>query len=201
MPTARAGRDARPHCVPRSNASSKGERFTVSRLKFAEPSPEEVAARVLGGHQPPPNMQKVVANAPAVAAKQYELLRAISEGMDLRLKEMVILCHAKLTSNSYCWGHHVPVGIDSGLSVEEILAIREGNFSAFGDADRAVLQYVVAAEAQAVTDAVWAAVAQGRSEKDLVCLTMLIGYYSMQATTWSALVVPQDDGFGGFETP
>lgn len=184
-----------------SDAASRGPRSHMSRVKYAEPSAEEVAARLRDGHQPPPNLQKVVANAPEVATKQYELLRAISDGMDLRLKEMVILCHAKLTSNTYCWGHHVPVGIDAGLSVEQVLGIREDDFSAFDESDRAVLDYVGAAQTGTVSDAVWERVAKGRDEKDLVCLTMLIGYYAMQATTWSALQVPQDDGFGGFETP
>src|ERR1700719_2237575 len=127
----------------------------MSRVKYAEPNTEEVAARVRDGHQSPPNLQKVVANAPEVATKQYELLRAISDGLDPRLKELVILCHAKLTSNTYCWGHHVPVGIDVGLSVEQVLGIREGDFSAFDDSDRAVIDYVSAAEERAVTDAVW----------------------------------------------
>jgi alkylhydroperoxidase family enzyme len=170
-------------------------------VKYAVPTAEEVAARLRDGHQPPPNMQKAVANAPEVAKKQYELLRAISEGIDLRVKELVILCHAKLTTNSYCWGHHVPVGIGAGLSVEQVLGIREDDFSAFDDGDRAVIDYVRAAQAGAVTDAVWDRVVKGRTEKDLVCLTMLIGYYAMQATAWLALDVPQDDGFGGFETP
>lgn len=173
----------------------------MSRVKYAEPSAEEVAARLRDGHQPPPNLQKVVANAPAVATKQYELLRAISDGMDPRLKELVILCHSKLTLNVYCWGHHVPVGIGAGLTTEQVLGIREGDFSAFNDRDRAVIDYVTAATALRVTDDVWGRVAEGRTEQDLICLTMLIGYYAMQATTWSALGVPQDDGFGGFETP
>jgi alkylhydroperoxidase family enzyme len=172
----------------------------MARVSYAEPSAEELAFRAREGSSPP-NLQLAVAHAKEVARGQLELVRAITAGMEPRLKELVILQHARISGNAYCWGHHVPPALAAGLTEVELRALRVGDLDGFGSTERAVLDYVAAVEECRVTDREWADVATGRTSEDLVKLTALVGYYSMTSRVQSALDVAQDDGFGGFDTP
>jgi alkylhydroperoxidase family enzyme len=172
----------------------------MSRLGYAEPDAEEAAFRAREGTTAP-NLQLVVANASEVARHQLELVRSAAEGMSPRIKELLILCHGRLSGNAYCWGHHVPPALAAGLTEAQVRGVREGDYSLLEPDERVLLDYVEAVEARAVTDELWTSVSAGRSPEELVKLTMLIGCYSMINRVQAAFAVPQDEGFGGFETP
>ena len=170
------------------------------RVHYSQVSPEEQAIRERE-NRPAPNLQLAIANAPAVAEAQLELLRAITGSLELRTRELVILELGRLLDNAYCWGHHVPVAVECGVSEEQLRAMRGGDHSPFDDDDRQLLAFADAVEARTVTDEKWAGMAKRFSDEELVLLTMLVGYYGMVSRVGDALQVPQDLGFGGFEVP
>lgn len=172
----------------------------MQRLPASQPSAEELAFRAREGTTPP-NLQLAMAHAPDVARLQLELNRAAAAGMTIRQKELIILPIAVLTSNEYCWGHHVPAAMSGGISREEVLAIRSGDYTGLPESERALIAFVIAMVERRVTDADWQAMAAGRSEEELVRIVMLAGFYIMLGSVQSAIDVPQDIGFGGFEQP
>lgn len=167
---------------------------------MAEPSAEEKAFRKREGTVAP-NMQLALTNAPNVAMRHLELIRAATAGMPPRQKELMILLVGLLTDNDYCWGHHVPLALDAGLSITQIRSLRAGDHSVFPPDEQALLAYCAAVIKQRVTDELWEAVRLGRTSEDLVKITMVVGYYCMVGLARGALDVAQDDGFGGFEVP
>lgn len=167
----------------------------MQRLPPAEPSAEERAIRQREGTISP-NIQLAMAHAPLVAQKQLELLRALSEGMSPREKEIVILHISVLTDNAYCWGFHVRPGIRGGVSEAEIRGILDGDHSMFSFRDRALLDFATAAIAQSVTDDIWQRMSEGRTHEDMVKFVMLAGFYSMLGKITAALDVPLDPGQG-----
>jgi alkylhydroperoxidase family enzyme len=69
------------------------------------------------------------------------------------------------------------------------------------DDGRRVIEYVNAVMARTVTDEQFAAMRRQLGDERLVKVTMLVGLYTMINMAQSAMNVPQDEGFGGFECP
>jgi len=170
------------------------------RLPPTQPSAEEMAFRQ-GEGTSPPNLQLVIAHAPEIARLQLELNRAATAGMSSRQKELIILVAGLQTQNEYCWGHHVPLAVAAGISEAEIRAIRRGDYSSFQPEEHALLRFTAAVVSQQVTDELWAQISKKRTHEELVKVVMLTSFYCMMGTLRSALNVPQDAGFGGFELP
>jgi alkylhydroperoxidase family enzyme len=172
-----------------------------SRLPYAEVTAEEGERRKREGRRAAPNLQRAIAHAPQVAQNQAALLWSILDGLDPRLAELIILQQGLLNENAYCWGHHVPVAEDLGYTSEQIRALRDRDLTLLDDEDRRVIEYVNAVMARAVTDEQFAALREQLGDERLVKVTLLAGVYTMIGLAQSAMNVPQDEGFGGFECP
>lgn len=170
------------------------------RLPFAEPSAEELAIRAKEGTSPP-NLQLAIAHAPNVARAQLELVRAVCVGIAARDRELIMLLVGLVTENAYCWGHHVPPALVAGMTEQQLRTLRTGDHSLFPPREQALLAYCEAVVQQRVGDDIWEAVREGRSDEEMVKITMMIGFYTMLGKVQAALNIPQDEGFGGFEQP
>jgi alkylhydroperoxidase family enzyme len=168
-------------------------------MPFAPVSAEEVEMRAREGTTAP-NLQLAIAHAPEVARNQLTLLRSLTAGLDQKLVELVILQHAIVTENAYCWGHHVPVAVAAGYADDQLRALRDGDDSLLDERDRQIAAYVRDVLARTVTDEQFAAMRR-LGDEDLVKVTMLVGQYSMVGLAQAAMDVQQDEGFGGFECP
>jgi len=171
------------------------------RLPYAEVTAEEAERRRREGRRQAPNLQRAIAHAPQVAQNQAALLWSILDGLDPRLAELVILQQGLLNENGYCWGHHVPVAEDLGYTPEQIRALRDRDLSLLDDDERRVIEYVNAVMARTVNDELFAAMRRQLGDERLVKVTLLVGLYTMINMAQSAMNVPQDEGFGGFECP
>ena len=94
-----------------------------------------------------------------------------------------------------------PVAEDLGYTSEQIRGLRDGNLTLLDDDDRQVIEYVNAVMARSVTDGQFAAMRERFGDERLVKVTLLAGVYTMIGMAQSAMNVPQDEGFGGFECP
>jgi uncharacterized peroxidase-related enzyme len=111
-----------------------------------------------------------------------------------KLRELAILRIAKLTGSEYEWVQHYPIALEAGVGPEQAKAIAYWNRSKnFSDMERAVLRYTdeVAQNAK-VKDETFNALQQHLNNRNIVELTVSIGYWGMVARLLEALKVDID---------
>lgn len=108
-------------------------------------------------------------------------------GLEPRTVEATILRHAALTNNDYCWSHHQAAACRSGLTPQEIEAIRAPQPNGLHGDDQLALELVDAVLSDRVTPELRSDVRVRFGEAGFVRLLMLIGYYSMVGAACSGL--------------
>ena len=123
-----------------------------------------------------------------------------------RLREIIIIRVARNTRSVYEYGQHVVIGQRVGLSLDECRAlIAPDGADALGDTfsaderDAITMTDELCAD-DCVTDKTWAALAANWSERELVELVVLAGYYRMIAGFLNSAGVQLDPGLTGWET-
>jgi AhpD family alkylhydroperoxidase len=134
-------------------------------------------------------LHKALLTAPAVARSQRALRQSLTTGLDARTVEVLILRHAAVTGNAYCWEHHLAPAKAAGLSEAEIAAIRAGNCEALDESEVQLVGFVDSCLAGEDTSALRDALGVAFGEPAVVQLAMLIGYYSMIGIARAALGV------------
>jgi 4-carboxymuconolactone decarboxylase len=114
----------------------------------------------------------------------------------IRPREMIILRVGWNLKSGYEWHNHVGYGLNAGLTLGEIAAIREGpDAPNWNDDDRAVLRAVdEQMEIGRITDPTWAKLAAIYDKKQLMDLVFTIGHYVMIGWSISSLGVRLEDG-------
>jgi 4-carboxymuconolactone decarboxylase len=113
-----------------------------------------------------------------------------------RQLEIIILRVAKLTNSAYEWHNHVGYGMNAGLTLDEIAAIRDfpdgWNWS---EEEAALLR---ACDEQIgehrISDATWAVLAGIFSKQQLMDMVFSIGHYAMTGWALASFGVPIEDG-------
>ena len=124
-------------------------------------------------------LHKALLTAPAVARAQRALRQSLTTALGARTVEVVILRHAAVTGNTYCWEHHLAPAKAAGLSEAEIAAIKAGDCEALDESEVQLLGFVDSCLAGKDTFALRDALSAALGEPAVVQLAMLIGYYSM----------------------
>jgi alkylhydroperoxidase family enzyme len=108
--------------------------------------------------------------------------------------ELVILRVAHNCASEYEWRHHERLGVQAGLSREEIDRVRDGpGADGWTDRRRSLLRAVDELHRdRTISDEVWAALRPAYSDAELIELCMLAGHYEMLAMTLNALAVQPD---------
>lgn len=140
----------------------------------------------------------IMLHAPGIGAPLQELGAAVRfrTGLSARVREVAILQVAAATKCSFEWYAHVRIGRAAGLSEEEVSAIRSGSFRSDDDTEQAC--YRVVADLLAsdeVTDEQFERAAAVLSDRTLVELVVLVGYYRTlaQALAMFDVGVPDED--------
>lgn len=111
-----------------------------------------------------------------------------------RIREVAILRTAYNTGCDYEHGHHVKIGLKTGLTEEEITALG-GPLGAYDWTEDDWLVVAAADELHStgnLSNDTWKGLARRFDERGLIELTMLIGHYTMLAFTLNALRVQPD---------
>lgn len=113
-----------------------------------------------------------------------------------RDRELAILRSAWRCRAAYEWAHHVDIGQEAGLSMDEILRVAAGPDAAGWDPFEAtVLRAVDELHDDAcISDGTWAALAERYDEKQLIELPMVVGHYTLLAYTLNSLGVQPEEG-------
>ncbi|MBF7082741.1 carboxymuconolactone decarboxylase family protein [Desulfallas sp. Bu1-1] len=103
--------------------------------------------------------------------------------LDARLRELAILRVATLCRSHYEWYQHEILARQVGVTEEQIEAVKQGPDSpVFNDLERAVLQYTEEVTLNVKsTDETFNKVAKHLSHREIVELTLTIGFYNLVA--------------------
>jgi alkylhydroperoxidase family enzyme len=103
--------------------------------------------------------------------------------LDARLRELAILRVATLCRSHYEWYQHEILARQVGVTEEQIEAVKQGPDSpVFNDPERAVLQYTEEVTLNVKsTDETFNEVAKHLSHREIVELTLTIGFYNLVA--------------------
>lgn len=112
----------------------------------------------------------------------------------LRIEQMTIIKTSSLNASEYCLGHNVDLGIEAGLTPEEIAAVQSPDFAdseLLNDAQKTAVRW-----AEAVTnfaarddDELFAAMQSYFTDQQIVELTVLIGMWNWSNRLTEALHV------------
>lgn len=145
------------------------------------------------------NIMRLMMANPQIELNARQIWRA--SGLEPRAREIVILRCAFTQQSTYEWHQHVRIAGNEGLTPAEITAVghwRESKL--FSDAERALLAYVdELAATPRPSDAIFAAFAAGRSDAEILGVTMLITLYFQLARIMAAMDLETEAPFVGWE--
>lgn len=110
-----------------------------------------------------------------------------------RERELVVLRTAWHTRSEYEWGQHVRIGIQVGLTEDEIARVAEGAVDRWSTDDANLLRFTdELLETADVSDAVWQPQRDRWSDAQLLELVLLPGFYRMVAGFLKAIRVARE---------
>lgn len=154
---------------------------------------EQEAADALAGMKPM-NVFRMLARADALAPPIFDTATQLfTKGkteLSPRLRQMAILRVAGATRCDYLIAHHEPISRHTGLNDVEIEACRTGQTERLSAHEQAVAQYTTESTLQIdVSDVTFAAMRSGLSDRQVVELTIVIGFYNFLGRFLKALKV------------
>ena len=137
-------------------------------------------------------------HSPELAARYLHLTNYFREAsiLDLKMREMVTLATAREWDSQFIWTAHEGAARRAGVPEKVIVAIRDCNVQTnVSGNDSVILEYVQELlRNRKVSDSTFRQVERIVGTQGIVELTVLIGYYTMQAHTQAALEVELEEG-------
>lgn len=125
--------------------------------------------------------------------------KLLSGKLPARDRELLILRTGWNCLAEYEWAQHVILGLESGLTKEEIDCVPAGASGHWDQFDAALLRAADELhEDWCIGDDTWAVLASRYDTQQLIELPMLVGHYHMVAMTLNSLGVQLDPGLAGF---
>lgn len=146
------------------------------------------------------NVYRSIAHHPAVVRTFREHLSATWShcGLTDRERELLILAVAVEIDSEYEWHQHVRIALLEGLTPEEILAVSNGDFGAFDDKERTIMEFAQASAADETTDEDVAALREHFDDADVSGITALVGAYVALNVVLATLDVETEEPFVGW---
>lgn len=143
------------------------------------------------------NLHRMMAYAPALMKASGDMAMAFRNDAILgrALAEIVVLRTAQVAHCDYEWERHVPLARAAGVSERQIAEVgRWKQSAAFNPKEKAVLQYAEAlADGAPIDDQIFAELQRHLPPREIVAVTMLVGFYVSTAIFINALAVPDDN--------
>ena len=155
----------------------------MARLPYPDPGalPAETAAAL--ATLPVRNVFSMMAHAATLAPPVFEFTNILFKGMqlDARLRQVAILRVGYLCDSKYEVYHHEKAGRAAGLSADEMNALKKGAAQqCLGQREMAVARFADEMTLQVkASERTFAAVKAFLSEREIVELTMVVGFYNM----------------------
>jgi alkylhydroperoxidase family enzyme len=170
----------------------------IAPLADAELSPEQ--AEALEAFRPGPvlNIFRTLVHAPKALTRfnswgGYILSRR--NDLPAREREIVILRTGFLCRSGYEWTQHHRIGLQSGLTEDEIGRIKQGAEAGWSPADAALIRAADELHRdQFITDPTWAELTRHFSEKQCMDLVFTAGQYTQVSMMLNTFGVQLDAG-------
>lgn len=133
------------------------------------------------------------------AQVEYVAQRAKAITVTTRDLELVILRTGWLCRSDYIWGEHVNFGKKAGLCSDEIEWLTQGSAApSWNERDRALIRLAEELhETSNISDETWAVIAANFSDKQIIELLMMAGFYHEIAFLYDAMrvrLIPGNQG-------
>jgi alkylhydroperoxidase family enzyme len=170
----------------------------IAPLSDAELTPDQEEA--LKDFRPGPvlNIFRTLVRAPKALTRfnawgGYVLSRR--NDLPAREREIVILRTGFLCRSGYEFTQHTRIGLQSGLTADEIEAIKRGADAGWSAADAALIRATDELHAdQFITDATWAELSRHFSEKQRMDVVFTAGQYTQVSMMLNTFGVQLDEG-------
>lgn len=150
-------------------------RISLIEPEQASPEVKEVYDSKLKGK--PGTIQKALAHRPAMLANFLSFYASVGRSLDRKLYESVYLRTSLINGCHYCTKHHIVGAKRAGITLEQMKALKGGDYSSFGVAEQVALRYTekLTRTPDGARDADFAELKQHLSDEQIVDLHMLIG--------------------------
>ena len=90
----------------------------------------------------PGNVQKALAHRPEILKNFLSFYASVGRSLDRKLYELIYLRVSLINGCRYCTQHHVASSKRVGATPEDWTALKAGNYSCYGEKERAALVYI-----------------------------------------------------------
>jgi alkylhydroperoxidase family enzyme len=154
----------------------------MTRLQAPDPATIPEDLREFLAPFPPDGMFTMLAHSPTTVKAFIGLAQTLYTSLDLsvRDRELAILTLADAVGGAFVFAQHIPISADAGIGDPVRQAIRDGDHenAALTGHDRAVVRFTTElATAQPISDATFAALRRYLSDREVVELLHVCGYY------------------------
>ncbi|MCR5877341.1 carboxymuconolactone decarboxylase family protein [Phenylobacterium sp. J367] len=170
----------------------------IAPMSDAEMGPEQKEALKDFGDGPLLNIFRTLARAPKALSRfnawgGYVLSRR--NDLPAREREIVILRIGYLCRSGYEFTQHTRIGLNSGLSADEIEKIKRGADAGWSDADAALIRASDELHAdQFITEPTWTELRRHFSEKQAMDVVFTAGQYTQVSMMLNTFGVQLDAG-------
>src|SRR5579864_7264535 len=150
-------------------------RISLIELENASPEVKEIYEKVLRGK--PGNVQKALAHRPEMLKNFLSFYASVGRSLDRKLYELIYIRVSMINGCRYCTQHHLASSKRAGLTPDDWAALKVGNYSAYGEKEKAALNYVekLTRTPHQISDSDFAPLAKAFSEAEIVDIHMLAG--------------------------
>jgi len=149
----------------------------ISLIEPAQASPEvkEIYDGKLRGK--PGNVQKALAHRPAMLSNFLGFYASVGRSLDRKLYEALYLRVSLINQCRYCSQHHIQGARRTGVTPDQMKALKDGIYSEFSAAEQVALRYAekLTRTPNGASDADFTGLKQQFSDEQIVDLHMLIG--------------------------
>jgi uncharacterized peroxidase-related enzyme len=150
-------------------------RISLIASESASPEVRQIYDTTLRGK--PGNVQKALAHRPEMLKNFLSFYASVGRSLDRKLYELIYLRVSLINECHYCAQHHVASSKRVGLTAEDFAALKSGNYSRYGEKERAALTYVekVTRAPRQITETDFDELKKHFSEPEIVDIHMLAG--------------------------
>ncbi len=143
------------------------------------------------------NLYRALSHSPSTIASFVKLGNVLLNRAELsaKLRELAIMRIANLLGSEYEWTQHLPIALEVGVTKEQVDNIHQWESSAFfNEEEQAVLRYTdIITLNDEVKDVIFEALKKHINERQIVELTVSIGYWGMVAKVLVPLQIEVED--------
>ncbi len=150
-------------------------RISLIAPETASPEVREIYETTLRGK--PGNVQKALAHRPEMLKSFLSFYATVGRSLDRKLYELVYLRVSLINGCRYCAQRHVASSKRAGLTADDWTALKAGNYSRYGERERAALTYIerLTRASHEITDTDFDELKKHFSEPEIVDIHMLAG--------------------------